>query len=212
MNETLKSILKSIRESNELLQSGATEDAVLLSGETLAEAYEQWSTAFNSGRNTLDEINIMAIASSCHCCALAAMGNHHDAYATSIGAILQISADDNSSENIDQSLLSIYTTAAFSLLNQITRLTPDKGSIEHINCITRYLASMLYYLYNLVGHRNPDSPYLDGAYEALTILREYTTIETVTITVLNDSIDPKAPHKLIGDLVGRSHALNLLSD
>lgn len=212
MKTSSQSILNDIAEANRLLDQGAIEDAVLLSGEALACAYEQWAAKINHKENSLEQINVMAIASSCHCGSLAAMGNFHDAYATAIGAILQISVDPNHSDNIDQSLLSIYTTAVFALLNKISTLTPDDDTRTHIDCITRYLSSMLYYYYNLIGNKCPDSPYLEAAYEALSIMQNYTKIESPVISVLDEQISPTSPQPLIGDLVGRSRALGLLAD
>lgn len=212
MNKTLSDILDKIQECNSLLDQGIIEDAVLLSGETLARAYEQWSSNFNKNISTTDEINIMAIAASCHCTSLAMIGNYNDAYATAIGAILQISIDPNSSINIDQSLLSIYTTAIMTLLNIVSSLPPDDTSRDHIAIITRYIASMLYYYYNKIGFECPQSPYLDNAYDALSHIRQFTEIETPTITVIDKQISPEYPHELIGDLVGRSQALSLLTD
>ncbi len=213
MNQILLNILTEIGECNKMLEEGIVEDAVLLSGEALAKAYELWSNRFNDNSPTAEEINVMAIAASCHCSALASMGNFHDAYATAIGAILQISVDPNHSNNISQSLLSIYTTASLSLINQLSTSIPDDDdSRNHAETISRYLASMLYYYYNLVGQQAPNSPYLDSAYETLCIMRQLTEIETPVISVLNKEIDPSTPHALIGDLVGRSQALYLLTD
>lgn len=213
MDTILKSILNSIGESNELLAIGTIEDAVLLSGEALAKAYEQWASKINTQQDSLDQINVMAIAASCHCGALATMGHFHDAYATAVGAILQISIDPNNSDNINQSLLSIYTTATFALLNTLSSMPPDSNeATQHAETISRYLASMLYYYYNLVGKTSPNSPYLESAYEALTIMKQFTQIETPLITVIGEQINPQLPHSLIGDLVGRSRALNLLAD
>ena len=212
MKTSSQSILNDIAEANKLLDQGAREDAVLLSGEALALAYEQWATKINPKENSLEQINVMAIAASCHCGSLAAIGNFHDAYATAVGAILQISVDPNNSDNINQSLLSIYTTAVFALLNELASLVPDDNTRAHINCITRYLGSMLYHFYNLIGNKHPDSPYLEAAHEALSIMQNYTNIESPVITVLNEQIDPTSSQPLIGDLVGRSRALGLLAD
>jgi hypothetical protein len=71
---------------------------------------------------------------------------------------------------------------------------------------------MLYHYYNTVGKTHSNSPYLDSAYEALSIMRRLSTIETPTITVLDEQVNPSSPHSLIGDLVGRSRALGLLTD
>ena len=213
MDAKLKKILSDVAEANELLQRNEIEDAVLLSGEALACAYEQWAQHINNHLDSLQQVDVMAIAASCHCGSLAAMGNFHDAYATAIGAILQISIDPNHSDNIDQSLLSIYTTAVFSLLNTLSASAPESDDARiHITHISRYLASMLYHYYNTVGKAHSDSPYLNSAYEALPIMRQYTIIETPTITVLDEQVNPSSPHSLIGDLVGRSRALGLLTD
>lgn len=214
MKPSLLKILNNIKESNELLENGKIEDAVLLSGEALACAHEHWSININSQQPTTDEINVMAIAASCHCGALAAMGNFQDAYATSIGAILQISIDNNSSNNIDQSLLSIYTTALFSWINILSSANPQSEEFDkaHVETITRYIASMLYYYYTKIGGNTPHSPYLEDAYVALNHIRQFAEIETPLITVLNKQISPEEPQDLIGDLVGRSIALSLLTD
>lgn len=214
MKQSLSHILEHIKESNRLLEQGAIEDAVMLSGEALAKAYEHWSANLNNQRPTTDEINVMAIAASCHCGALATMGNFQDAYATSIGAILQISIDCNKSNNINQSLLSIYTTALFSWINILSSTNPQSEEFDknHVETITRYIASMLYYYYITVGKSTPNSPYLEDAYAALNHIRQFTEIETPLITVLNEQISPENPQNLIGDLVGRSIALSLLAD
>lgn len=214
MKPSLLKILNNIKESNELLENGKIEDAVLLSGEALACAHEHWSININSQQPTTDEINVMAIAASCHCGALAAMGNFQDAYATSIGAILQISIDNNKSNNIDQSLLSIYTTVLFSWMNILStnNLRSETFDKEHVETITRYIASMLYYYYTKIGQCSPNSPYLENAYMALNHIRQFSVIETPSITVLDKHILPENPQELIGDLVGRSIALSLLAD
>lgn len=214
MKQSLSYILNNIKEANELLERGAIEDAVMLSGEALAKAYEHWSANLNGQQPTTDEINVMAIAASCHCGALAAMGNFQDAYATSVGAILQISIDSNKSNNIDQSLLSIYTTALFSWMNILSATNPQSKTFdkEHVETITRYIASMLYYYYTKTGKCSPNSPYLENAYMALSHIQQFSKIETQSITVLGKLISPENPQELIGDLVGRSIALSLLAD
>ena len=214
MKQSLSHILENIKEANGLLDQGAIEDAVLLSGEALANAYEHWSANLNSQQSTTDEINVMAIAASCHCGALVAMGNFQDAYATSIGAILQISIDSNQSNNIDQSLLSIYTTPLLSWINILSsaNLQAEEFDKVHVETITRYIASMLYYYYTKIGGNTPHSPYLEDAYVALNHIRQFAEIETPLISVLNKQISPEEPQDLIGDLVGRSIALSLLAD
>lgn len=214
MKQSLSHILENIKEANGLLERGAIEDAVILSGEALAKAYEHWSENLNNQQPTTDEINVMAIAASCHCGALAAMGNFQDAYATSIGAILQISIDNNKSNNIDQSLLSIYTTALFSWINILSSANPQSEEFDkaHVEAITRYISSMLYYYYTKIEGNTPHSPYLEDAYVALNHIRQFTDIETPFISVLNKQISPEDPQDLIGDLVGRSIALSLLTD
>lgn len=212
--QPLSNILDSVKEANALIEHGSIEDAVMLSGEALANAYEHWSSKLNAQQSTTEEINIMAIAASCHCGALAAMGNFQDAYATSVGAILQISIDNNKSNNIDQSLLSIYTTALFSWMNILSTTNPRSETFdkEHVETITRYIASMLYYYYSKIGQSSPNSPYLENAYMVLNHIRQFSEIETPSITVLGKHILPENPQELIGDLVGRSIALSLLAD
>ena len=213
MKQHLSDILSSIKECNSLLDNGAIEDAVLLSGEALAKAHHFWASAINNHSESQHEVNIMAIAASIHCYALALMGKTNDAYSTAIGAILQITIDNNRSRNIDNSMLSIYTTAAVSLMRILSENPPcDSEAKEHGTIITRYIASLLYYYYNLIGNEMPDSPYLESAYATLNHLRQFTSIETPSINVLGQWVSPNEPHDIIGDLIGRSRALSLLSD
>lgn len=213
MNDILSDILSKVKECNDLMDNNVVNEAVVLSGEALALAYEQWSARINSHLDSFDEINTMAVAALCHCDALAMIGDFQEAYSTALGAILQISVDKNKSDNINQSLLSIYTTATFSAVNIFARLSSeDEYSREHVQIIIRYLASMLYYYYNVVGANVPASVFLENAYDALFHVRNYTKIDTPTINVLNKQIDPAFPHELIGDLIGRSQALSLLRE
>lgn len=213
MNNTLSSILSKIKECNNLMDRNVVDEAVILSGEALAMAYEQWSAKINNHSDSYEEINTMAVAASCHCSALAMGGDFREAYATAIGAILQISVDRNESDNISQSLLSIYTTATFSAINIFSQLLPDDEYCrDHAQVIIRYLSSMLYYYYNVVGTNVPVSLFLENAYDVLSLVQKFIKIDTPTITVLNKQIDPAAPHELIGDLIGRSQALSLLTD
>ena len=87
--------------------------------------------------------------------------------------------------------------------------TPDR---EHLNEIMRYLASMLYYYYNKVGNSRPDFPHLQVAYQVLSQLRNDIDIQSPTIKVLNEDINPSAPLSLFADLVGRSQAMGLMND
>ncbi len=212
MNNQRKEILEFIKVANYLLEQGEIEDAVRSSGEALAIAYEDWSDNLNAGIPTDDEISIMAIAASIHCVALGAMSEFVEAYSTAMAAIFQMSHDNTRTPALDQSLLSIYTTSFYALMNILSTREPNEHDQEHVETITRYIASMVFYYYRKVGISASDSPYLEQAYEALQQMREITEIETPKINVLGELIDPKTPHALIGDLIGRSRALNLISD
>ena len=61
MKSSLSHILESIKEANELLEQGAIDDAVMLSGEALAKAYENWSANLNYQQPTTNEIKLNAM-------------------------------------------------------------------------------------------------------------------------------------------------------
>ncbi|MBQ9076556.1 MAG: hypothetical protein IJY31_01735 [Muribaculaceae bacterium] len=211
---TSEHILDNVKEANALIDSDNIHDAVLLSGEALATAYNEWQQKINSCRPSLQEITVMSIAASCHCNALISAGQLHDAYATAIMVILQITVDSNTSAAINQSLLSLYSSALYSLVTFLSNTNPpeDGHAQEHVEAVTRYISSMLYHYYNTVGKESPSCPYLEGAYQGLCYARNLVTIETGYITVNGDRVPPATPNDIVGDIIGRSNALGLLSD
>lgn len=211
---TFEHILDKIKEANGFLDGNDIEDAVRLSGEALAQAYDLWQQKINSHSPSNAEVDILAIAASCHCNALATAGQMHDAYGTAVLAILQTAVDGNSSATITQSLLSLYSTALYSLTAFLSNCTPpdDETSRGHVEAITRYIASMLYHYYKIVGEKHPSCPYLEGAYQGLMYARNFVGIETDGITVNGTKISPSTPNDIIGDLIGRSNALGLIKD
>lgn len=210
----LQHILDKIAEANVLIDYNNIHDAVLLSGEALAQSYEAWQAKINASLPSREEITVMSIAAACHCNALATASQFSDAYSTSVIALLQITIDGNSSSELNRSLLSIYSTALYSLMAILSGSNPSENRIdhEHVEAITRYIASLLYYYYNLVGKESPSCPYLEGAYRGLEYASNLIRIETVTISVNGQDINPATPGDIIGDIIGRSNALGLLSD
>ncbi len=210
----LQHILDKIAEANALIDYNNTHDAVVLSGEALAQSYEEWQIKINASQPSREEITVMSIAASCHCNALATASQFRDAYSTAVVAILQITVDGNISTGINQSLLSLYSTALYSLLTILSGSNPPESGIarEHAEAITRYIASMLYYYYNLVGKESPSCPYLEGAYRGLEYANNLIPIETDTISVNGQEINPAYPNDIIGDIIGRSNAIGLLAD
>lgn len=212
--DKIKSLLQNCPAIDEMIDRGEVEDAVRFSGELLAKADSLWTTARNNKSVTTDEISALAILAAYHCDALAMMGNTTDAYATAVTALFQIAIDGNISLSLDLSSLQLYNTAIISLM-QILRqqaITPDDTSRVHINEITRYLTSMLYHYYNKVNESRPHFPHLPVSYQILSSMRENVEIQTPLIKVLDENVNPSAPLPLFSDLIGRSHALGLITD
>lgn len=211
--DKIKNLLKNCATIDEMLDRGDVEDAVRYSGELLAEADALWTAAHNDKATTIDEISALAILAAYHCDALAMMSNINDAYATAVTALFQMAIDGNESLSIDQSALQLYNTAIMSMMQilQQQMLQPDDASREHINEIMRYLASMLYHYYNKVGKARPNFPHLQVSYQILAQLQGSVDIQSPSIKVLNEEINPSTPLPLFSDLVGRSHAMGLIN-
>ncbi len=212
--EQIKALLNNCSTIDEMIDRGEVCDAVRLSGELLAQADASWATARNAKNTTADEITALAILAAYHCEALAMMSNINDAYATSITALFQIAIDGNSSLSLDQSAIQLYITAIFALMQIIQQQlnNADSAAREHVNEIMRYLVSMLYYYYNKVGKARHDFPHLQVAYQILSQLRKDVEIQSPTIKVLNEEVNPSAPLPLFADLVGRSQAMGFMND
>lgn len=210
----IDSLLQHCATIDDMLDRGEVADAVRFSGELLANADALWTAARNNKEATLDEISALAILAAYHCDALAMMSNINDAYATAITALFQMAIDGSDSLSINQSALQLYITAVFALTQIIQQqfANADTTDREHLNEIMRYLASMLYYYYNKVGNSRPDFPHLQVAYQVLSQLRNDIDIQSPTIKVLNEDINPSAPLSLFADLVGRSQAMGLMND
>ena len=206
--DKIKNLLKNCATIDEMLDRGDVEDAVRYSGELLAEADTLWTSAHNDKATTIDEISALAILAAYHCDALAMMSNINDAYATAVTALFQMAIDGNESLSIDQSALQLYNTAIMSMMQA---LQPDDTSRQHINEIMRYLASMLYHYYNKVGKARPNFPHLQVSYQILAQLQGSVDIQSPSIKVLNEEINPSTPLPLFRDLVGRSHAMGLIN-
>lgn len=212
--DKIKDLLKNCTTIDEMLDRGEVEDAVRFSGELLANADSLWTVAHNDKATTIDEISALAILAAYHCDALAMMSNVNDAYATAVTALFQMAIDGNESLSLDQSAMQLYITAIFALMQIINQqfANADDVAREHINEIMRYLASMLYYYYNKVGKSRPDFPHLHIAYQILSQLRNDVEIQSPTIKVLDEEVTPSSPLSLFSDLVGRSHAMGLMTD
>ncbi len=210
----IDSLLQHCATIDDMLDRGEVADAVRFSGELLANADALWTAARNNKEATLDEISALAILAAYHCDALAMMSNINEAYATAVTALFQMAIDGSDSLSINQSALQLYITAVFALMQIIQQqfANADTTDREHLNEIMRYLASMLYYYYNKVGNSRPDFPHLQVAYQVLSQLRNDIDIQSPTIKVLNEDINPSAPLSLFADLVGRSQAMGLMND
>ena len=178
----------------------------------LAKADSLWTNALNNKIDSKKAISAVAILAAYHCDALAMMSNLNDAYATAVTVLFQMAIDGNDSLSINQSALQLYNTAIVSLMQilQQPALQPDDTSRQHINEIMRYLASMLYHYYNIVGKARPNFPHLQVTYQLLSQLQGSVDIQYPTIKVLNEEIYPSSPLPLFSDLVGRSHAMRLI--
>ena len=210
--DKIQALLQNCTTIDEMIDCGDVADAVRLSGELLAQSDTLWAAAHNTKNTTTDEISALAILAAYHCEALALMNNINDAYATAVTALFQMAIDGNDSLSIKQSALQLYITAIFSLMQIIQQQlnNADNTAREHVNEIMRYLASMLYYYYNKVGNVRPDFPHLQVAYQILSQLRNDVDIQSPTINVLNEEVNPSAPLSLFADLVGRSQAMGLI--
>ena len=212
--DKINALLENCRSIDELLDKGDIEDAVRLSGELLAKADALWTVARNNNSTSQNEISALAILAAYHCDALAMMSNCNDAYATAVTALFQMAIDRSDSLSLNQSAMQLYITAIFALMQIIQQqfANADATDREHLNEIMRYLASMLYYYYNKVGKARPDFPHLHVAYQILSQLRNDVDIQTPTIKVVDEDVNPSAPLPLFADLVGRSHAMGLMND
>ena len=210
----IKAILEKCHSIDEMIDRGDLEDAVRFSGELLAKADSLWASAKNNNLSSLDEISILSILAAYHCEALAMMNNINDAYATAVTALFQMTIDGYDSLSIKQSAMQLYITAIFALMQIIQQqfANADEIAREHLNEIMRYLASMLYYYYNQVGVCNSEFPHLSVAYQILLQLKNDVDIQSPTIKVLNEEVNPAAPLSLFADLVGRSQAIGLMHD
>lgn len=206
------SLLSHCNEIDQMIDRGEVPDAVRFSGELLAKADSLWTNARNNKIDSKKAISAVAILAAYHCDALAMMSNLNDAYATAVTVLFQMAIDGNDSLSINQSALQLYNTAIISLMQilQQPALQPDDTSRQHINEIMRYLASMLYHYYNIVGKARPNFPHLQVTYQLLSQLQGSVDIQYPTIKVLNEEISPSSPLPLFSDLVGRSHAMRLI--
>ncbi len=211
--DKINALLQNCATIDEMLDHGEVEDAVRLSGELLAKADSLWATAKNNHSSSLDEISALAILAAFHCDALAMMNNVKDAYATAVTALFQMAIDGNESLSLDQSAMQLYITAIFALMQIINQQFANANDVarEHLNEIMRYLASMLYYYYNQVGAANSEFPHLPVAYQILSQLQNNVEIQSPTIKVLKEDVNPSSPLSLFADLVGRSQAMELIS-
>ncbi len=212
--DKIKVLLENCSTIDEMLDGGNIEDAVRFSGELLAKADSLWTMAKNEKSSTLDEISALSILATYHCEALSMISNANDAYATAVTALFQMAIDGNDSLSLKQSAMQLYNSAIISLMQIIPQQFSNANAENrvHLNEIMRYLASMLYYYYNKVGKARPDFPHLHVTYQILSQLRNDVDIQSPTIKVLDEDINPSAPLSLFADLVGRSQAMGLMND
>ncbi len=192
------------------MRSGETADAVRLSGELLARADSAWTEARNAELPTTAPIKALLAAAAAHIAALAAAGEPAEAYSTALMVIYM--AEIDGSPGIDAGVMSIYQSAIATLIhwmNANRQLAASPEIRNHASTMTRYLASMLYFLYNNVKADTPECKDLPDVYECLRDI--LGLVQSPVIDVCGEAIDPANPEPLLADLLGRARAIGFLA-
>lgn len=214
MTTLLDKYLKLYGEIDRIADSGDLDAALRESGIALAEADTEWTRHRNSHENTPEYIESFALISSQHCELLLTSGYIRDSYATSVLSLLEISIDGHESARINRCILILYITAVSSMM-QLTEQTSadDDSSREHASYILHYLASMLYFYYKKVLGESSGFDALNHAYQLLRQLEPLGVIsDTLNVSGCEQPVPATSPQPILGDLIGRSHAMGWIAD
>lgn len=193
-----------------MLDSGAIDEAIRFSAETLADADERWTESRNSGAGSSEALARRQNAGGWHVEALMLGGYDSEAFATALMLLLGAAIDQSRDNVIDASHLKLFYLAlsAFNRLSPQLEANPDAAI--HAPKIIGYLASLLYDVYRRVAAGEPSNPYLRPSYELLTSLQPVGAIQWPEVDVNGTPVGVDRPADIIGDAVGRSRALRLL--
>lgn len=191
-----------------MTRAGNYTEAAGLSGEILASLSMKLPAAAGT---VIPEL--FGEAAVVHVRALMASGEPSLAAFTAYGAMVQLAPFSLSGADADKTRMELLNNAANGLIAHIERNDPDPVPEvrEHYTAVIRYTLSMLYHLYRRVSAADSASPLLPSVYLTLKqCIESGMPVDTPRVDVNGHDCLPDDYPVILGDLVGRLHALGLI--
>lgn len=189
----------------------SADEQVRISGEALAVADNDLRKAIQAGDDCRDICARFVTEAITHVKALAGAGLNADAFNCSITALLtlevyKVAGFCNAEERL--TLLFIAVDNFMSLAETMPQLD-EIDTDSHRATILSYLASLVYYNYTLANSEFPDADILPEVYVFLKTIMPHGIIQSPTIVVGGETLDPAVPAPILGDIISRLAALGL---
>lgn len=209
--ERVNRLLSDCRQVMDFLAGGMVEEAVRLSGETLAAADKLWTVAFNGQRDSATELDVLLQAAYAHIESLAVAGETDQAFSTCLVTLYASVLDRSDSVSLTRGRLTLWVLCMQLFQQLLHRLdASDADTVEHVRIVTGYVASMLYASYSKARDVGIEGPMMEDAYVMLDRLRG--VIQTPCVTVDGDCVIPAGDARpLMADLTGRCRAIGIFN-
>lgn len=195
------------------LQNGDIDTAVRVSGRLLATCDNNLRTLYNARKPLSDAAVDFIGAALLHVHALRIARLPDEAFSCAIGALLTVDIY-HSSDTIDNARKAmLYNYALRSAIDCFDNMgeAADNISEDHRGYIMSYLASLLYHYYSQAVKNQSDNPALTEIYNFLKAIGDSGAIQTPTIKLGEQDVDPSSPGPLLVDILSRAAALGLLT-
>lgn len=193
------------------LTGGDIERAVRSSGELLAVCDNTLRELHNAGQPVGEAMQRFVEAAILHIHALRTANAPSDAFSCAIGALLTVEIYQAGAVIDSARKLRLYSYAVCSVIDCFDAMgdANDSNDEDHRGFILSYLASLLYYYYRVTAETEPDDPSLGEAYRFLSAIKDSGAIQTPTIKLGEQEVDPANSGPLLVDIMSRAAALGI---
>ncbi len=218
--ETLQDIVNTTRQ---LLADECFQEAASYSGEAVACMHSRWNNALRGNQPSSMLLADTLFAVDNHLRVLFTRNMFTDIFTTAIVALAQATVDESFSPLISnptpqsvlvaQGRMLLLADAVSALTRYVESNPPEPQSHEadHLSNMLLITASLLYGAYTQVKEQAPDNPELPEIYSLLRQFQQMGAIAT-SIDIKGTPTQLTEIGPLLGDLLGRSIALNWLND
>lgn len=181
-------------------------DKLRLSGERLAEADNNLRIAYNNHEALDKQINELIEATIVHVNDLRTANMPADALMCAVGALLTSDVYRSYEKVTAIQKLKLLSSAIHASIDHFESTDSDGSDIDHRGYILSYLASLLYYNYQIAVKDSTDEPIVAQIYGFLNAIKSSGAIQWPKILLGETEVDPATPGPLFIDVLSRAAA------